>query len=169
MPSIGSFGVVHDALDLTFDYFGHTVRVNPLVSDMVAIEFLAEASKIDQADQVTAAQMTMCMVRECVHADDWDLFWSLVRANRQTQEELMAVCKAVMEAASGFPTGPSAGSSPTPSTDGRKFEVDVPATGIAQAPQLSPEALRALNALVERPDLGAAVLAAAEARAPASV
>lgn len=146
MPSLGNFGTARPPLDLDFGWFGATIRVNPRASDLGLTEFMATAEGIvlpdldideanptaEQLQQMTAAMNAMAAVtkalqkfmREQIHPDDWDEFWRLAKGNGQQNTDLMALSKAlaaeIAQHATGFPTGPSSDSSPTPPTTSPK-------------------------------------------------
>lgn len=178
MTSIGSLGKKKPAVDLDFDYFGQTIRVNPTASDLVEIEFLRTASGVDLDDidlsaELTAesfaelspesqakltkaarsgADMAVNSVKQLIHPDDWDRFWSTAIVNGQDLADLLelqkAITAAVAEAAAGFPTGPSSDSSDGPaSTPPRSVAVS---PSPARAPSVADGALAMLRG---RPDL----------------
>jgi hypothetical protein len=175
VASLGSLGNRRPTIDLDFDWFGHTVRVNPHASDLVEIDFLEKAKSIDmegidtnaltaenmaamsRAAQV-AADAAIGSVRRVIHPDDWDGFWKAAIDNGQNLEDLLELQKTIVEAVANFRTGQSSDSSPGPVTTPAKFEVDLP------SPALSPEAARSLARLETRPDLQVAILRAEEAR-----
>jgi hypothetical protein len=154
MASLGKFGTSHDPIDLDFDYFGETIRVNPDASRLALVEWLDDASGVDAADVVLESRYTMRLMREAVHPDDFDRFWSTAKAQRQEPDEILSIGRAVMEAVSGFPTGrPSASSdgptrTPPRSTAGSSSQAaaSAPAAGKSTADQ-------ALAMLRQRPDL----------------
>lgn len=155
MASIGSFGRKYDRIDLDFEYFGTTIRVNPAVSKAGLIQFLAEAGDPGQQDEVRQAQIIMYLIRECVAPDDFELFWGIAKRERQDpQEDLMPLCNSIMEAVAAFPTGQSSGSPAGPSTTPQRYEVALPSQDV---PDLSPTDLRAIELLGGRPDLQRAV------------
>lgn len=113
--SIGSLGRKREPLDLTFDYFGETIRVNPHATDAVEIEFLeagrdieiegienltaADAMALSPEDQLklmaaaTEAQAqafraTTKALRGLIHPDDYATYWRLVHANGQLIRDL---------------------------------------------------------------------------------
>ncbi|MEU1810947.1 hypothetical protein [Micromonospora aurantiaca (nom. illeg.)] len=186
MASIGSLGRKRPALDLTFDYFGETIRVAPGASNLVEMEFMEKAKGIqitadgldldnlDTADEASTAKAVAAVakmaelatdvvvgtLRKLIHPDDWATYWRLAQLNGQMLDDLMADQKAILaavtEAAAGFPTGPSSGSSPSPASTPARFEVDLPspATSTPSLPAAGPtSADRALNLLHGRPDL----------------
>ena len=185
MATIGSLGRKRPALDLSFDYFGETIRVHPGASNLVELEFMEKAKGIqlsaegldldnldaaDEAGTLKAAQTVARMaslasdavvgtLRKLIHPDDWDAYWRLAQANGQLLDDLMADQKAILtavtEAAARFPTGPSSGSSPGPTTTPAKFEVDLPSPDVP-TPSLvagTTTADKALRMLRGRPDL----------------
>lgn len=156
MNSLGSFGRRYDRVERDFDYFGETIRVNPDASKITLVEFMAEAGGVDQADEVRAAQLIIRTMREAVHPDDWDRFWTIAKRERQDpQEDLMPIAQAVLEAVTGFPTGPASGSTAGPATTSQRFTVDLPSQAVP-GPVLNAQpstADKALAMLRGRPDL----------------
>ncbi|MDR7278936.1 hypothetical protein [Catenuloplanes atrovinosus] len=186
MASLGSFGRKREPLDLDFDFFGETIRVHPMSSDLVELDFLEKAQSLDLADldltaELTpenmarmsqaarvAADMAMGSVRQIIHPDDWELFKATAIANGQNLQDLMEVQRGLVEAIAGFPTGPSSGSSSGAETTGPKSAADS-SSPAPTAPTLSQPAIQALRQLGDRPDLQVAVLHADTAReVPAS-
>jgi hypothetical protein len=166
MSSLGSLGHKKKAVDLDFDYFGDTIRVNPGVSKLTVVEFLAQAGEVDEADEIRGARLIMLLLREVIHPEDFDRFWALAKQERQDTEELMEIAKAVMETVAGFPTGQSSDSSSGPASTPQKFTVDLPSQDIpspALAPAGTSTADKALAMLRGRPDLQEFVVQAEEA------
>jgi hypothetical protein len=162
---LGDFGTVHDAVELTFGWFGQTIRVNPEGSpELEMVEFMNKAAAIEltpggepSADDLSKAVGAMDTVigflQPQIHPEDWDTFWALSKKNKQGIEDLMGVAMRLVEVASGFPSGrPSVSSAGRPRTNRR-----------SKAGSSSP-ATRALSLVRGRPDLQAAIVAAQEAR-----
>lgn len=165
MASLGRFGRTHTRVDLDFDFFEATIRVNPSCSELALIDFLAEAGNVDQADEVRGAQLIMRMLREVVHPDDFDRFWAIAKRERQNpQADLMPIMHQVIEATTAFPTGQPSASGAGPTSTPPRFEVDLPSQDV---PTLDPITLQGLRITQDRPDLQVAVLRANEARASA--
>lgn len=141
MASLGTFGVVRPPLELDFDWFGATIRVDPRASDLSFTEFMSVADGItlpdfddvdddnptaEQLQQMAAAVNAMTavtkalqrMLRDQIHPQDWDTFWRLAKENGQQNSDLLAVSKAlsqeITEYAAGFPTGQPSDSPATP-------------------------------------------------------
>ncbi len=191
MASLGSLGKRRDPLDIDFDWFGHSVRVNPVASDLIEVEFLEKASAIDldgvdldkigAGGEVTgedlqamnqvmkagraAQQAQVGAIRQLIHPDDWDVFWREAVANGQSLADLMdvqrALTEAITKARTGFPTGQSSGSSAGAETTPPRFEVDLPSPDV---PGLDPLTLQGLQVTDGRPDLQVAVLRAGASR-----
>jgi hypothetical protein len=110
-------------LDVTFGYFGHTVRVNPHLSDLVMLDFMTKAADLDEDSTEAMGAMT-ALLRGVVHADDWETFWAAAIGARQGIDDLMRVCMGVIEAVADRPTVPPSDSSGgPPSTDTRSAAV----------------------------------------------
>jgi hypothetical protein len=162
VASLGSFGRKHDKVELDFDYFGETIRVNPSCSQAALLEFMADAGSVDQADEVRSAQLIMRTMREVVHPDDFDLFWKLAKAERQDPvTEILPIAQAVIEAVTGFPTGQPSASGSGPATTRPSYVVDLPSQDI---PTLDPITLQGIRLTEGRPDLQVAMLRAGEHR-----
>lgn len=122
MVSLGSLGRDRPPADVTFDWFGTEIRCHPDVSDMAIVEFMAVAGKVD-AESPEAMSAVVEFLRECIHPDDFDAYWSIGKAHRQGIEDHMRVVMALMDVVAGGeerPTGPSSESVPgaTESADG---------------------------------------------------
>jgi hypothetical protein len=164
MASIGTFGRKYDRIDLDFEFFELTVRVNPSVSKAAMVEFLAEAGTVDMQDEVRASQVIMATLRECIHPDDFASFWTVAKRERQDPEtDLMPLAQQIMEAVTAFPTGQSSASPSGDSSTPLRSVVDVPLPD--SAPPLSAVALRAIQLQHGRPDLQLAVPEVARAGA----
>lgn len=164
MSTLGSFGRAYDRIELDFQFFGATIRVNPSVSKAAMVEFLAEAGGVNQNDEVAGARVIMQFMREIVHPEDFDTFWGLAKRERQDPEaDLMPIGHAVMEAVAGFPTGEPSGSAPTPTVTAARSVVDLPLPDMP-VPNFGAEtaAGKALAALRKRPDLQEMVVQAQE-------
>jgi hypothetical protein len=160
MATIGRFGKVYEKVDLDFDYFEASIRVNPSCSRAALVEFLAEAGTVAQQDEVRAAQLIMRTMREVVHPDDFDRFWTIAKRERQDpQEDILPIAQQVIEATTGFPTGQSSASGTGPASTTPKFAVDLPSP---DAPGFDPRTLNGLRITEGRPDLQVAVLRAGE-------
>ena len=158
MASIGSFGRKYDRIDLDFQWFEATIRVNPACSKAAMVEFMAEAGKVDMEDEVRGAQVIMALLQECVAPDDFSLFWGIAKRERQDpQEDLMPLCQKIMEAVTDFPTGQPSGSASGQSNTPQRSVVDLPLPDGMVVPTLSPAGERAVSLLQGRPDLQRAV------------
>jgi len=166
MASIGSLGTIRDALDLDFEYFGVVVRVNPDLTDLNQIEFLENASSIDESNATRGMLAIGTYLRDLVHPDDWDVFWRASKANRQQLDDLMQTAHAIVEAVSGFPTGRLSGSSAGQSTTKPRSGAGTSSARRAGRRQAAIEAdTRAALSMVEgRPDLKVVVADAHQAR-----
>jgi hypothetical protein len=127
MPSsknIGDFGVEHDDfVELTFGYFGETLRVHPDAGELSYLDFMAKAMEVNEEDETEGIKVTMDFLKQQIHPLDWDRFWSLALSNRQKLADLMLLSKAVVEATTGFPTTQPSDSVPTPPPTATKSKV----------------------------------------------
>lgn len=105
----------------TFAYFGERFRVNPDLTEVLVVDLLAEAAHVDLDDPRSAgrteptvaqnAERSKDYVRQHLHADDFDEFWRIAKANRQSVEALLALCWRLLALASERPTSPPSDSS----------------------------------------------------------
>jgi len=153
---LGELGRSVPAVELTFGWFGHTLRVNPGAGELEMVDFMRKASKLDigedvenMTNNVEALEVTMGFLERQIHPDDWEVFWDLAKTNRQSTKDLLEVSYAITEKVAAFPTGP-----PTDSSDGQST------TGMRSSDGSSSLATRALDLLPGRPDLQAAVIRA---------
>lgn len=160
---LGSLGTPRGPVDITFDYFGQTIRAHPDASDLQFIDLLQKAASVEldeanMAKSLQAMDVVLDTIRQQIHPDDWDLFWRTARANRQNTLDLMALSERITEAAAGFPTGLS-----SDSAHGRHDTQPKP-EGDSSSPARQRDQGRALQLLHGRPDLQMAVVLAEEAR-----
>lgn len=160
---LGSLGTDKGVLDITFDWFGRTLRVNPGAGELELTEFLIKAQGIEVPDvgagldkSVPAMEAIHDFLRAQVHPDDWKVFWDLAKTHRQSTADLMEVAMKIVEAVGGFPTGPSSDSSPGPSNTEPKSKDG------SGSPARSVSTL-ALAQLSGRPDLQMAIVRRQEA------
>jgi len=162
VASIGSFGRQYDKVELDFEYFGETIRVNPSCSKAALVEFMAEAGGVDQADEVRSAQLIMRTMREVVHPDDFKRFWAIAKRERQDPvEDILPIAQQVIEAVTGFPTGQPSASGSGPATTKPSYVVDLPSRDI---PTIDPVTLQGIRLTEGRPDLQVAMLRARDQR-----
>jgi len=165
IKSLGTFGKDKGHIDLTFGWFGHTIRVNPGAGELELMEFLMAADQIEVPDDKTelakslpAMRMVFSFLERQIHPDDWQLFFDLAKTNRQDTNDLMEVAMSIVTEVAGFPT--------TPPSDSPGGPPSTPQNSAAGSSSAGPESA-ALSLLSGRPDLQAAVMRAAEARAAA--
>jgi hypothetical protein len=105
MGSLGSFGVEPATVEVvTFEYFGHTIRVAPDFGEVAFIDWMEEWGQIDEKDPRSAIG-GKALMRAAVHAEDFAEFWALARANRQGVEQLLELVGVLVKAATDRPTG----------------------------------------------------------------
>ena len=102
--------------------------------------------------------LTMEYLKQQVHPDDWDTFYRLARARKQSVKDLMEISKAILEETSGFPTGESSDSPSTPATGPQRSRAGSP----SRASSRDAKSTAALTLLKGRPDLQVAVERAQE-------
>lgn len=174
---LGDLGSVRAAPDdvVTFGYFGKTLRANPFASDLAFIEFLDAADEMDEGEEVKAVHLVMDYLRDQIHPDDWELFWTTAKTNGQSSTDLMVLSHHIGEAMSGFPTGQPSGSRAGRRAAARKSGAGSRSRGTRTPGRRSPvvdgtavetaTVDRAMEILDGRPDLKTAVWAAQQARA----
>lgn len=115
MSSLGAFGVKRDAgvEPETFEFFGETVRVNPAFGELDLADFMEAAVSVED-DSMAALSLLKGTFRSCVHAEDFDLFWSTAKRERQSIQDLLTILYAVVEAVTDRPTERPSGSSDGP-------------------------------------------------------
>lgn len=162
---LGDFGTDRGVIDLTFGWFGTTLRVNPGAGELELMEFLVEAEKIDVGDDASLAQSVPAMqavfkfLRAQIHPDDWQVFYDLAKTHRQSTMDLMQVAMTIVEKVSNFPTGPSGTSTGGTATTKQSSKG-------GSSSQVGSAAFRRALARVPatRPDLMAAYIDAEQAR-----
>jgi hypothetical protein len=169
--SLGDLGTPHEPVDLTFNYFGVVIRVNPTASDLDLIGFMLESADVETVDENKAMQATARYLKGLVHEDDWETFWRTAKANRQVLPDLLLLGENIVEAVSGVPSEP-----PSVSSGGRqttapksKAESSSPrARTRGKDTGRNAEVRRALELVPEgRADLKEFIIQAQEARAAA--
>jgi hypothetical protein len=164
--NLGDFGVAHDDMEeLTFGYFGKTIRVNPQSGELVYLDFMAKAMEIDEENESEGVKITMDFLKQQIHDEDWSDFWKLAKENRQTLNDLMTLSKVIVEATAAFPTTPSPDSASTLPATNKKSKAVSSSRGNHRAIESAelPVEDAAYAALEGRPDLQRAVQQASEA------
>lgn len=155
MTHLGELGgEARPAVDVTFGFFGEEFRAHPDLGELVLVEFLEGAMKIDEhsAHALTAVKD---FLRQVVDPADFDRFWQLAMRGRATTQQLMTLAERliekIVEAETGRPT-----SLPSDSSDGQST------TEARSEDDASSRVVRRLE-LAGRPDLAMAVELAGEA------
>lgn len=140
MTFLGDFGEEREPLDLEFGWCGERFRVHPDATDLGFMEFMAQAQGTElpedldaesiAADPSKAAAMVNRMtqattmmhrfIRDQIHPEDWDRFWTVAKAHRQQTSDLMRLSHNLTAAIARFPTGQSSGSASTPPSVSKK-------------------------------------------------
>ncbi len=108
---LGTFGTQTEGPEVAeFDYFGATIRTSPKMSQLDLVDFLEEASALDDGDPMASVTVKK-FLRNLVHEDDFDTLWAAARANGQGIPELLDLAKAIVEGLTKRPTGPQSDSS----------------------------------------------------------
>lgn len=112
---LGDFGQAREALDVTFGWFGATLRVHPDLTGLEQIDLVEQAMDLDETDPHVMTVLKD-QLRAVVHDDDFDEFWRLARENRQRPDDLLRFEQDLFESLTGHPTGRQSGSSNGPTT-----------------------------------------------------
>lgn len=154
MPrSLGDFTPeqAEEAEELSFGWFGATIRTGPEFGDAVFSDWAEEFTNLEE-DDARAGYANKVLWRRLLHPDDFDAFWVSTRAHRQTSEDLGRLFAGLMAAMTGRPTSRPAGSSAGPAS-----------TTASSVDASSERAIARLEAQ-GRPDLALAVVRAQEQR-----
>lgn len=103
-----------EPVDMTFRWFGVTIRVAPDAGDLSLIAFLEQAETIDVGDEVGIMLATKEFLRAQVDERDWTQFFTIARQQRQQFKDLLQVAKDITAAVARFPM-----TRPSDSSDGR--------------------------------------------------
>lgn len=106
-----------EAVEVTFDYFGKTIAVNPNLGELDYVDFLDGYGGIDVNDPA-AIRIVKSFARICIAETDFETFWATAKQHRQGVEGVFGVCEKIVEAVSDRPTERPSSSSDTPSTTG---------------------------------------------------
>jgi hypothetical protein len=124
MTSLGNFGTERAPVDLDFMFFGETIRAHPKAGSAALAEFMANAGEISIEDVARGAKFILDFLRQVIHPEDFDRFWSLAKEKRQDpMKDLMPIAEAIVEAITDFPTEPPAASVPGPGNGAPKSVV----------------------------------------------
>jgi hypothetical protein len=108
----------NDPLDVSFDWYeGAVIRINPELSELLAIDFAERAMKVDE-DSPQAMVLVKDQIRSYIHPDDFAEFWRLAVVHRHGVMKLFAFMERLVGRLTARPTGqPSDSSAGLPSTD----------------------------------------------------
>lgn len=109
---LGSFGKKKEPLDADFEYFGHTIRVSPKLTNLAILGFMDLAEDIDDKDEVSAMKAIRDFLGLAIHPDDWKEFWEVSLEERQSMEDFMELQWKLLEVCSDRPLSPSSDSLP---------------------------------------------------------
>jgi hypothetical protein len=137
---------VEEVEEITFPYFGQTIRVNPVYSELDLLDFVEAGTSLDEKDP-KAVMLIKTFFRTVVHPEDFEQFWAAAKANRQGVEKLAATYGRIVAGLTDRPTQPPSGSS-----DGRPPTATTSTDGDWTG-AFSPEGRRALSILNGRADL----------------
>jgi len=149
---LGELGSPRDPVDITFSWFGESIRVAPNAGDLALIDFLEKARGIDNTDNVSSMIETRAFLRTQIDPRDWQTFTEAATANNQQFEDLLRVARSIVEACARFPTGRPADSSAGLPNTGPKLRDDSSSVEYAMAQ------------LDGRPDLKMAIWQAQQAK-----
>lgn len=114
MANLGSFGAARaQATQVepdTFEWYGETMRVSDRLGAAPLFDYAAAiVSELDIRD-MQAVAATREMLRDCIHEDDWAMFWGLVKTNKTSPEELAELSALLYEHIAARPTVQPSGS-----------------------------------------------------------
>lgn len=112
--SLGELGTENEPIDITFQWFGVTIRVAENAGDASLIDFLEVAARIPTKDRVSAMQATTAFLKEQIDPRDWPTFLRLCKEHRQGWRDMLRCARDICEAITNFRTTP-----PLDSSDGR--------------------------------------------------
>ena len=127
MTHLGSFGETHESSDITFDYFGQTIRANPELGELDYVEFMDKAGSVE-AEGALGLSFVKDFARLCIASDQFDEFWGLARKHKQHVEDVFKVLRAIVEQVSDRPTTQPSDSSDGRTTTGTKSEAGLSST-----------------------------------------
>lgn len=149
---LGELGRKREPVDLTFSWFGETIRVGPHAGTGL-IGFLEEAETISGGNTAAATIATRSFLRSQIDERDWKRFIEIADANDQQLDGLLQLSMDIVEAVSKNPTGRQSDSS-----DG------LPSTSRRSRDAYSSAEDQAMHDLKGRPDLKVIVWEAHKAR-----
>lgn len=124
MTHLGALGTEKEPVEveeISFEYFGETIRANPDLSQLDYVDFLHIAGGLDVDNPVSFGAIKD-FASVCIVAEDFPRFWKLAKKHRQDIDDLFGVCTSVMEAVTERPTGLPSGSADGPTSTGSRFE-----------------------------------------------
>ena len=131
---LGELGTTRPPVDMTFQWFGETIRVSPTASDLGLIDFLEMASTIDTRDKVSAMVATRNYLHGQIDERDWPRVLELAVQHNQQFGDLLSLARSIVEAVAVFPTGRLSDSSDgQPSTNPRSRDAYSSAVATAMA------------------------------------
>ena len=148
MTHLGSLGKPRDNDAITFDYFGTEITAHT-VTDLEYLDFMEQIGSLTP-DNPESQRLVKQFARLCFGDETFEQFWTLARANKQSQEDVFEVLMQVVEASTGRPT-----ESPSGSSDGQS----------PTATRSTDDSSSLADRLKGRPDLQLVGLQAQEARA----
>ena len=122
---LGDFGTPVETSPevVVFRYFGEEIRVNPDLSELDFVDFMDDASKVDENDSQSWGVMKN-FIRAGIHSEDFDRFWGAAKRNKQGLDDLMKVIIKITEQITERPTERPADSSVGPSNTVRTSRAD---------------------------------------------
>jgi hypothetical protein len=152
---LGELGKERAPVDLTFQWFGTTIRVSPDAGDLSLIDFMEQARGIEGGDTVRSMMAVKEFLSGQIDKQDWPLFLDIAKQHRQQFTDLMQVSKDIVTAVTLFPTGQLSESSNGQPSTGQRLRADSSSQGVRQA----------MTVLKGRPDLKMIVWQAQVAKA----
>ena len=113
---LGELGVPHERPEEpdTFLWFGRRFRVHPHFSDLRVVDFMNTAANVDESNAVASIAALKGFYEGLVDPADYAEFWQVSLDNGQGTHDLIALAKALTEAAASDPLVGDEPDRPTP-------------------------------------------------------
>lgn len=111
--------------DVSFGWFGATIRISYDFGELVFTDWVEEFGGLAATDPKSIASVKTLM-RRSLHPDDFEEFWRLAVAHRQTSEQLAELFNSILQVMAERPTVRLSGSSAGPPPTGPSYAADSP-------------------------------------------
>lgn len=166
MTSLGDLSGPTTTIELDFEWFGHTIRVNPNASDLDLVEFMIDGTQTQEADDVASMHALGRYMQRLIHPEDFRLFWDTAKDHGQGLEQILKTTQTIEAAIADFRTGQPGVSSGGPATTAPKSKAvsSRPAAHGRSGAVTEQETAQVLQLFRGRPDLQTIVIDADQAR-----